>query len=332
MTQMATASVIIPFFQRERGLLERAIHSVLLQEGSLAFAIVVVDDGSPVSAKDEVRASGIADDRLTIIRQPNAGPGAARNRGLDSVPAGTRYIAFLDSDDRWEASFLGDAVAALDKGYDLFFGNSRRFGIEKTRFEWSPSPELNLDQAKHKLVDADRQLYEFAGDFFDFTIYRSNIISTSVMMYRYEKFPTLRFSEKLFNGQDRLFKLALCQSIGKVAFSPKVHADEGRGVNIFDSSGWGTDRSIALAANYIKLSRAILAEISLRPEQRKHIVAQLNRSRHAFAASFLHLLRTRGKIDPDVLLKTFQADPQTAIRLLPNAARIVFEKIARAAR
>jgi hypothetical protein len=34
MTQVGTVSVIIPFFQREPGLLERAVGSVLSQQGS----------------------------------------------------------------------------------------------------------------------------------------------------------------------------------------------------------------------------------------------------------------------------------------------------------
>ena len=62
--------------------------------------IIIVDDGStddtPVILQQYVeRYPG----RLRVLRQNNAGPGAARNRGLQEAKG--RYISFLDSDDVW---------------------------------------------------------------------------------------------------------------------------------------------------------------------------------------------------------------------------------------
>ena len=53
---MRTIAVVIPYFQREPGILGKAlnsIHSQLIPEG-WSVEVIVVDDGSPCSA-DEVR-------------------------------------------------------------------------------------------------------------------------------------------------------------------------------------------------------------------------------------------------------------------------------------
>ncbi len=46
-----------------------------------------------------------------MIRQPNSGPGAARNRGIAASRA--EFVAFLDADDEWLPDHLATALAAL---------------------------------------------------------------------------------------------------------------------------------------------------------------------------------------------------------------------------
>jgi glycosyltransferase involved in cell wall biosynthesis len=72
--------------------LDAALESVRAQT-FIDYEIIVVDDGSP-----EPATPGRADD-LTVIRQPNAGAAAARNRGL--AHARGEFVAFLDHDDLW---------------------------------------------------------------------------------------------------------------------------------------------------------------------------------------------------------------------------------------
>ena len=45
-----TIAVIIPYFQREAGILRRALASVFAQTNAPSWEIIVVDDGSPVPA------------------------------------------------------------------------------------------------------------------------------------------------------------------------------------------------------------------------------------------------------------------------------------------
>lgn len=86
-------SVVIPTFNRREYLLEclTAIRSQRVQP----FEVIVVDDGSTDGTQDELATRN----DLTLLKQENSGPGAARNLGASK--ASGDYFAFLDSDDLW---------------------------------------------------------------------------------------------------------------------------------------------------------------------------------------------------------------------------------------
>ena len=52
-----------------------------------------------------------------MVRQPNTGPGGARNVG--SVIARGKLIAFIDADDRWRPEKLAKQVALHDRRPEL---------------------------------------------------------------------------------------------------------------------------------------------------------------------------------------------------------------------
>lgn len=111
-------SIIIPVFNRA-AVLRQALESVRAQSFQ-DFEIVVVDDGS----KDDPRAvvESFADPRMRYIHQPNAGGGAARNRGIDEAKGD--FVAFLDSDDVFLPHHLASMQALLE-GTDRLVGYAR---------------------------------------------------------------------------------------------------------------------------------------------------------------------------------------------------------------
>lgn len=329
MKQAELVTVVIPYFQRDAGLLRKCVTSILAQQGVERLHVIVVDDASPLPATDELQGIWEVDSRVTVIRQDNAGPGAARNRGLDNLPDGTCYVAFIDSDDWWETDFLQTALAAFGRGNDVFFANTARVGFEDSRFDWEAHKKLNLDVSQHELIDNDLELYRFKGNFFEYALVRSNIISSSALVYRRDCSPLLRFNPQLFNGEDRLFKLQLCQYTNKVAFSPRILVQEGTGVNIFDSAGWGTSESLARLCNYIELSKYILNEMSLNSLQRKVIRSQLGECRYSLLASVVHLLKSRTPFDWVPVRAAIKTDPALLLYSFPNLLRILLSRTAK---
>jgi glycosyltransferase involved in cell wall biosynthesis len=111
-------SVVIPCHNSLRYLPE-TVDSVLAQTfcdgDDDGLEVVLVDDGGTddLAAWVEER-----DDRcLRLVRQDNAGVSAARNRGV--AEARGELVAFIDSDDTWEPTFLERAVARFDAEADL---------------------------------------------------------------------------------------------------------------------------------------------------------------------------------------------------------------------
>jgi glycosyltransferase involved in cell wall biosynthesis len=104
-------SVVIPVYNRA-ATIERAIRSVLSQSyGNIE--IVVVDDGS-----SDDPASVVAKFRSPAIRMlwTNGRTGAAAARNLGIRQSSGTLVAFLDSDDVWDARKIELQVACFERG------------------------------------------------------------------------------------------------------------------------------------------------------------------------------------------------------------------------
>lgn len=110
---MTRFSVIMPLYNKA-SYVRKAVESVVGQTYR-DWELIVVDDGSTDGGGDIVTA--IADPRIRLVRQENAGVSAARNRGVAlSREAAFRspYICFLDADDWWEPTFLEEMSALIE--------------------------------------------------------------------------------------------------------------------------------------------------------------------------------------------------------------------------
>ena len=135
---MPRFSVIIPTFNRA-ALVSEAVASVRAQTIT-DYELIVVDDGSTDSTADALSAIP----NLRLIRQPNAGPGPARNTGL--AAASGEYTAFLDADDRWLPWTLDTFARAIDgssrAAAALICGSPRAFTADSEIAAITREPDL----------------------------------------------------------------------------------------------------------------------------------------------------------------------------------------------
>lgn len=122
-------SVIIPVYNIEQHLQE-CMDSVLKQ--SLKnIEVICVDDGSTDGSGKILDEYGKCDRRIKVIHQENAGPGSARNTGLQYARG--RFLIFLDSDDWFELDFLESIVEkALQTGANIVICRADEFESNST--------------------------------------------------------------------------------------------------------------------------------------------------------------------------------------------------------
>ncbi len=103
--------IIMPIFNRRRFL--TAAFSSLKSQIFSRWRLIIVDDGSNDDSLTELKElSKTITQPVTYIYQENAGPGAARDRGL-SYLENELYIAFFDSDDVWLSNYLSTMINRL---------------------------------------------------------------------------------------------------------------------------------------------------------------------------------------------------------------------------
>ncbi|MCJ8054782.1 glycosyltransferase [Shinella curvata] len=227
---MAKLTVIIPYYQKEPGILRRALSSVFAQNFK-GFDIIVVDDESPYPADGDV--IGFSEEeraRLRIVRQENAGPGGARNTGLDHVSGQTELVAFLDSDDTWTPDHLGDAVRAMSQfdancyfasitGSDAFYYHFGVADLEKTE------PVVRLSD--------DPQLIEIPG-LTQVMLKNWSFLHLSAMVIGRPLIDHVRFDAALrLAAEDVLFFCDCVLAARRVVLSANAGAVRGEGLNIF---------------------------------------------------------------------------------------------------
>lgn len=117
---MIDVSVIIPVYNTEENI-EQCVRSVMAQT-LRNIEIICVDDGSTDGSQAILERLAAQDPRITLIRQENAGAGAARNNGL--ARAKGQYLSFLDADDFFEPDMLEAAYdkASEDRAQIVVFG------------------------------------------------------------------------------------------------------------------------------------------------------------------------------------------------------------------
>lgn len=240
---VTTIAAIIPYYQREPGILASAISSIAAQRlpGGVSVRIVVIDDSSPLPATVDLAGIVLPEGfELRVLKRPNGGPGAARNTGLDSLAGDpVDFVAFLDSDDTWRPNHLADALAGLGGDADLYFCDHERWYNDKSWFEASETINGWFRAARPPFAPMPGKPDYFAfreGEAFQCFV-EDYFAQTSTVVFRHGAARDLRFDPALRHaGEDNMFWLDLATRARRVVFARRPNIVQGRGVNMYHSS------------------------------------------------------------------------------------------------
>ena len=156
---MPEISVIIPLYNKVK-YIRRTIDSVLGQSFS-DFELIIVDDGSTDGSLELIRDE-YSDERIRLVSQTNAGPGAARNHGIRL--AASEYIAFIDGDDEWHSDYLASQYKCLSENTECALSICRLghnsadnlWKLDHLLLEnagvWRLGPDDDYDMMRHMLA------------------------------------------------------------------------------------------------------------------------------------------------------------------------------------
>lgn len=233
-------SVVMPCYNAAATVSE-AIGSVAAQSMP-QWELLVVDDASRDDSPSIVEELADADSRIRLLRsQKNQGVAAARNIGV--AAARGEFIAFLDSDDRWETEKLSLQLQRLkETGADLCCTSYRLLNA---------NPKV---VAKIYLIP---EVIDYA------MMLRENFIGCSTVLVRAALLPKPAFDSRFFHEDYALWLRLLqggCRAVGieepLVDYRPggksadKFKAARHSYVVYRQSEGLSVARSLRLIASY----------------------------------------------------------------------------------
>lgn len=192
---MKKVSVIIPMYNSEK-YIGQCLSSVLAQNFQ-DMEVLVIDDGSSDQGSEICEEAARTDARVCLRRQENEGVSSARNHGIESAKG--EYVFFLDSDDAIHP-FLIEKMLLLaeEQQADLVFCSYHKLGTEKIETILAENPK------KYERFRWQTAKGEEAEDWFH-RKYMNDLSGIGGKLIRRSAIGSLRFDEKLSNGEDTLF-------------------------------------------------------------------------------------------------------------------------------
>lgn len=239
-------SIIIPTYNRPKILIGCLESIALLNYPRDCFELIVVDDGSKTPLDSVVESFKEKLD-LKLLRQENAGPAAARNKGVEIARG--EYLAFTDDDCRPTPNWLTEFAAGFAEAPQAMLGGKIVNGLSENAFStasqklteylyeyYTPSKgkdafftsnNIAVPTANFKALNGFSTSYPFASEDRDFCdrwngVYPTAYISQA-LVYHYHKLSLTSFWKQHFSygrGGFRFHQIRAQRNAKKIEIEP----------------------------------------------------------------------------------------------------------------
>ena len=344
---MTNIAVVIPYYQREPGILKRALASVYDQSlpSRSKLEVIVVDDCSPSPPGRELEGPSPSNISVRVIARSNGGPAVARNTGLEASRSAD-YFAFLDSDDQWVEDHLDRAIKTLGAEADFYFSNqaTSSIGDNISRFE-----EICLEYASRPFGDTrlpasivardpsnpiispigPEGSYSFQNGEALTALLRSFLPHMSTTVIRASTLGHVRFQADLRSaGEDYLYFLSLAGIAKEVRFSKHVGAIRGRGVSVYHGAlAWEDPRSVNTILDNYRCLLIAKKNILLSPIQQNIINRRISFRRLELVARLASQFNKDKMINLRICQTVMRADPNVILLFPLFFAQLVIRRL-----
>lgn len=231
-------SIIIPIYNAAVAL-PRCLNS-LLQQTYRNLEIILVNDGSTDQSEIICNQFSERDNRIKVIKQKNAGPSTARNKGIDAATG--KYLQFVDADDFLESDMTETMVSNIKEAELVICGYHAH------------STENHLKQ--NKVIPPLTGMYRQKDFLKHFSELYQAIIIPSIWNKLYDREIVMTnqicFKEDIRMGEDLLFNLDYLKRCHTICLIPDLLYHYVMGEN--------TSLSRAYNKNYIQTQERLYQE------------------------------------------------------------------------
>lgn len=197
---MEKVSIILPTYNSD-SVLKNAIESVKYQTYE-NWELLIIENGKKGQAEEIIKK--INDNRIKYIYQEVANVSEARNTGIDNAVG--KYIAFIDSDDRYEKDFLQRMIKEISAKQTQIVTCGYRRVYDKKQMLIQDCKNIENTTNIKEYLEILKESYLF-NELWN-KVYISEIINKN----------NIRFNKKYELGEDFLFNLDYIKKIDKASY------------------------------------------------------------------------------------------------------------------
>ena len=205
--------VIVPIYNTNVDDLNRCFTSINMQDYD-DYKVYLIDDGSSEEIASFLDQYANNHSKYNVIHEVNSGVSHARNNGIEN--SNSPYIAFVDSDDTIEKSFLREAFELITTNdLDLVIGGFNEINNGVVVSTRSSNNDLIIYD-KSNMIEFIDKLISSKNTNDNNIIGNTPVGRTCTRLFKRDLIKNVKFNEKVSMSEDTLYMIEISKYISRL--------------------------------------------------------------------------------------------------------------------